>query len=185
MTTVKLSHSILSAWSSGNFEQAIGQYLGNQLPATPAMELGKIKHELWAGYIQSKGNLPEELGADQLVEPIVEQKYQKFIPFSDDIQILIRGVIDLEDEDIITDFKCGMGEPKSYIDKLQLDYYKLLRPNAKMGRYICFNPYTNVVRRGIKFLHTTDAENALNHILTYGGEMIDYLQANKLLKDFK
>jgi len=30
-----------------------------------------------------------------------------------------------------------------------------------------------------------NAENALNHIITYGGEMIQYLESNRLLKNYK
>jgi hypothetical protein len=38
---------------------------------------------------------------------------------------------------------------------------------------------------GIKFLGQKEAENALEHIITYGGEIIDYLQSQKLLKDYE
>lgn len=195
MKTIKLSHSILSAWASGQYEEAIGMYLGKDLPATPAMELGKLKHEIWEKYIIKNGSLPPELGGNKLVEPMTEQKWQKIIPLSDDYQILLRGVIDLEDEDVITDFKCGFSTPTSYLDKVQLDYYKLLRPNATVGQYICHNSYICDVsckgdehkcyKVGIKFLDDKVAENALEHIITFGSEIIQYLEANKLIKDYK
>jgi hypothetical protein len=195
MKTIKLSYSILSQWSEGHFEEAIGGYLGKPLPATPAMELGKLKHQIWANHIQATKTLPTELGGHSLVNPIVEQKWQKIIPFSDNYQILLRGVIDLEDEGILTDHKCGLSTPSGYLDKLQLDYYKLLRPDATVGRYLCHNPYkcdANCTENnhscytvGIKFLNEENAEQALNHIITYGGELIQYLEANKLIKDFK
>jgi len=195
MKTIKLSHSILSAWSSGQFEEAIGMYLGKDLPATPAMELGKLKHKIWANYIQANGTLPPELGGKDLHKPIVEQKWQKVIPFSDNYQILIRGIIDLEDGDTITDHKCGLSTPTSYLDKLQLDYYKLLRPEATIGQYLCHNPYKcdatckednhTCFTIGIKFLSDKNAEQALEHIITFGGEIIQYLEVNKLIKDYK
>lgn len=185
MKTVKLSYSILSAWEKRRFEDAIGMYLGKDLPTTPYMELGKVKHKQWADYTMKHGTLHPELGGDDLHMPIVEQKYEKIIPFSDDIQILIRGVIDLEDDNVLIDHKCGRSTPSSYIDGWQLDLYKLLRPNATLGKYLCFNPYNNEVATGIKFLDTSNAEFALNNIITWGGEMIDYLEANKLLVDYK
>lgn len=195
MKTIKLSYSILSQWSQGNFEEAIGQYLGKSLPATPAMELGKLKHKIWANHIQKFGSLPLELGGNDLHQPIVEQKWQKLIPFSDNYQILLRGIIDLEDDGILTDHKCGLSTPSQYLDSLQLDYYKLLRPEATEGRYICHNPYKcdascsednhNCYTVGIKFLDKSNAEQALEHIITYGGELIQYLEANKLIKDYK
>lgn len=195
MKTIKLSHSILSAWSSGKYEDAIGMYLGKKLPVTPAMELGSLKHKIWANYIQEHSILPPELGGTLLIEPIVEQKWQKLIPFSDNYQILLRGVIDLEDDNILIDHKCGLGSPTTYLDGTQLDYYKLLRPDAKLGKYICHNPYKcdascqpeehDCYKVGVKFLNDESAERALEHIITFGGEMIQYLEANKLFQDYK
>jgi len=185
MITVKLSYSILHAWEMKRFEDAIGMYLGKDIPATPYMELGKLKHQQWADYTQATGKLHQELGTDKLIKPIVEQKYQKLIPFSEDIQILVRGIIDLEHGDTLVDYKCGISTPSSYIDGWQLDLYKLLRPHATLGMYICFDPYRETTARGIKYLHDSNAERALENIITFGGELIDYLQVNKLLKDHK
>jgi hypothetical protein len=184
MKTVKLSYSILHAWEQKRFEDAIGMYLGKELPENPYLELGKLKHKQWADWTQATGTIHPELGTEKLVKPIVEQKYEKLIPFSDDIQILIRGIIDMEDGDWITDYKCGIGTPSSYIEAWQLDLYKLLRPHATIGQYICFDPYREVVARGIKYLHDSNAEYALEQIITHGGEMINYLEINKLLKDY-
>ena len=185
MKIVKLSYSILRAWEQARFEDAIGQYLGKPLPATPYMELGKLKHQQWADYTMKHQKLHPELGGYDLTNPIVEQKYEKLLPFSEDIQILWRGVIDLEDKGILVDYKCGRTTPSSYIDGWQLDAYKLLRPKATGGEYICFNPYTKQLATGFKFLHDSNAETALEKIITLGGELIDYLQTNRLLIDYK
>lgn len=195
MKTIRLSHSILSNWSQGRFEDAVAGYLGKPIPATPAMELGKLKHQIWANYIQQYGTLPPELGGHDLHKPIVEQKWEKLLPFSDQYQILLRGVIDLEDDGVLVDHKCGLSTPSGYLDKLQLDYYKLLRPEATVGKYICHNPYKcdatcsednhSCYTVGIKFLDDSNAEKALEHIITFGGELIQYLEVNKLIKDFK
>lgn len=185
MITVKLSYSILKAWESHRFEESIAMYLGKELPATPYMELGKLKHEQWAEHTLKHKNLHPELGGTKLKNPIVEQKYEKLLPFSEDIQILWRGIIDLEHGTTLVDYKCGSTSPSNYIGGWQLDSYKLLRPHATDGEYICFNPYTKTVTVGHKFLHETDAEKALEKIITLGGELIDYLQTNKLLIDYK
>lgn len=195
MKTIKLSHSILSQWAQGRYEDAVAGYLGKDIPATPAMELGKLKHQIWADYTMKHKKLHPELGGDELANPIVEQKYEKLIPFSDDYTILLRGVIDLEDSDIITDHKCGLSTPSGYLDHMQLDYYKLLRPKAKVGQYICHNPYKcgavckngnhQCFTKGIKFLSEKNAEQALEHIITFGGELIQYLEVNKLIIDYQ
>jgi len=186
MKTVKLSYSILNAWSSGKWEDAVGMYRGKQIPTTPYMELGKTKHTQWEQYTVKTGELHPELGGGKLTNPITEQKYSKMIPFSDDYQILIRGIIDLEyGDNVIVDYKCGRTMPSNYIDGWQLDLYKLLRPNATLGKYLCFNPYSETLAVGVKFLSDHNAEHALENIITYGGEMIDYLITNRLLIDYK
>lgn len=201
MITVKLSFSILNSWSSGNFEDAIAMYLGKELPENPYFVLGKQMHERWEKHILKTGTMPPELGGQSLVNPVVEQKYQKVIPMGDKYQILLRGVIDLEAEEgadiIIQDHKCGVGRASGYTSSMQLDYYKFLRPKATLGRYACHNPYKCEVLcqknnleihqcygYGLKFLNEENAEKALNHIITYGGEIIQYLEANRLVKNY-
>lgn len=170
---------------SGRFEEATAQYLGKPLIPSPQMELGKLKHSQWESYIKKNKELPSELGGGALRDPITEQKYEKLISLGDKYQILFRGVIDLEDENILTDFKCGISEPGSYLGSWQLDAYKLLRPNAIEGRYRCFNPYKETYSVGVKFLGPKQAEKALENIITFGSEVIQYLESQKLLIDYK
>lgn len=186
MKTVKLSYSILNAWATGKFEDAVAMYLGKPIPSTPYMELGKAKHTLWENHTNKTGQIHPELKQAELsVKAIPEQKYRKILPFSDEIQILISGVIDLEYGEVLVDYKCGRTQPSQYVDGWQLDLYKFLRPHATLGKYICYNPYSEEVAVGVKFLSDKNAEHAIENIITYGGELIDYLQSNKLLKDFK
>lgn len=203
MITIKLSYSILNAWAEKRFEDAIAMYLGKSIPDTPYFELGRIKHKLWERYTLQTDCLAPELGGGPLINPVVEQKWQKIIPLGNKYQILIRGVIDLETTDekhgiILTDYKCGVGKATSYVDKWQLDMYKFLRPQASLGQYICHNPYKcealcqknpkephKCFGVGIKFLDNKNSEDALNNIITYGGEMIEYFESNKLIKDYK
>lgn len=188
MITVKLSHSILSAWAQGKQEDAIGMYMGKDIPATPAMELGKAMDQLWNIYIEKHHRRPEELGGGELTDPVTQQKYRKIIPFNDEYQILISGVPDLvhgEGGTIIDEHKCGRTPATDYVHRFQLDYYKLLIPEATMGVYRCYNPYLKSLTVGVKFLDDSNAERALNHIITYGGEMIEYLASQKLIKNFK
>ena len=180
MKCLKLSHSIISQWKEGRYEESIASYLGKPLPATPAMELGKLYDRKWNKHILETSELPPELGGGLLVEPRVQIKYQVLIPFSEEYQILIRGVPDLTEPHCITDFKCGRTEANNYVNKMQLDYYSLFNPNAKVGRYLCYNPYKDSLTVGIKFLSEENRENAINEIQTYGGEILQYLLANKL-----
>jgi len=185
MKTLKLSHSIISQWKEGRWEEAIGQYLGKPFPATPAMELGKLYDEKWNKYILETGELPKELGGGTLKNPRVQIKYAIRIPFSDEYEILLRGVPDLTEDDTITDFKCGRTEANNYVGKMQLDYYSLFKPEAKVGKYLCYNPYKETLTVGVKFLTQDNRDNALNEIMTYGAEILQYLLANKMFADYK
>lgn len=187
MKTVKLSYSILDAWKRGDWERAVGMYIGQPLPGTPEMELGKAKHEQWEQEIIKSGDLPKDLGGDKLIAPITERKYQKLLPFTDDYMILLRGVVDALDGSTIHEFKCGMTEAVSYVDSMQCDFYKLLIPQADRAVFHCFNPYFpegHNLTRGIKFLNRANAESALEMIYTTGGELIDYLETQKMLVDY-
>jgi len=182
--TIKLSYSILNAWSMGRYEDAVAQYLGRPFPTTDAMELGKTMGQLWEQHINATKTLPDELGGGLLDNPICEQKYRKRIPFSDKYEILISGKADCVDGKTIYEFKCGKTEVGTYIGTKQLGYYRLLLPETEIGFYLCYNPYLKTYQKGVRFLTDKYAEDALEHIITYGGEMIDYLQSQKLLIDF-
>lgn len=185
MRTLKLSHSIISNWKEGRYEEAIGMYLGKPLPATDAMELGKLYDQKWSDHIQKTGDLPDELGGGKLDNPKVQIKYAVRVPLSEEYEILLRGVPDLTEPTMITDFKCGRTESNAYVDKMQLDYYALFVPGATVGRYLCHNPYTKRLTVGIKFLDDENRDNALNDIVTHGADILQYLLSNKLFVDFK
>lgn len=185
MKTLKLSYSIISAWKEGRHEEAIGMYLGKDLPATDAMELGKLYDEKWNEYIEKTGELPPEFGGGALNNPQVQKKYRAVIPFSDDYQIVLSGVMDILEDDMITDNKCGRTEASAYVDKMQLDYYSIFKPHIKTGRYLCYNPYTGGLTVGIKYLTQENRDNALEDIVTFGGEILQYLLANKMFRDWK
>jgi hypothetical protein len=172
-------------WKEGKYEDAIAIYLGKPFIATPAMELGKLYDQKWNDYIIKNNKLPEELGSCDLREPKVQTKYQVILPLSEEYEILLRGVPDLTDGDTIIDFKCGRTESNQYVGKMQLDYYSLFIPEATVGQYRCFNPYTNKLTIGIKFLNEQNREDAINEIVTYGGDILQYLLANKLFIDYK
>lgn len=173
----------------GRFDAAIDMYCGKPMIITPAIELGKLKDQIWTNHILDTGSMHPDLGGAQIVGPICQQKYEKLIPFDEDYQILFRGVPDLECQwngiAAIRDFKCGTIKPVTYVDKWQLDAYKLLRPRASIGFYDCYNPFTEVLSVGIKFLDNSNAELALHNIITYAGEMINSLRSEKLLIDYK
>lgn len=190
MVIIKLSFSILNAWSKGRWEDAVSYYIGRDLPPTPEMELGRTLHEKWALHTQRTGQLHRDLGKYPLVNPVVEQKFEKLLPMGDDMFILLRGVTDLLTDTsgggwTVWDYKTGNTTATDYIDSLQLDFYKLLIPQINEGRYLCYDPYFKTRTLGVKYMSEANAYKALEFIMTYGTEMIDYLRANKLLVNYK
>ena len=185
MKTLKLSYSIISNWKQGRYEEAVGQYLGKPLPATDAMELGKLYDQKWNEHIEAHGTLPDELGGGNLDHPKVQHKYQVMIPFTDEYQILLRGVLDIEEPHRITDNKCGRTEAISYVDQTQLDYYSIFKPDISEGLYRCYNPYMNTLTVGVKYFSQETRDNTIEEIVTFAGEILDYLLANKLFIDYK
>ena len=192
MVIVKLSYSILNAWASYRYEDAVSMYLGRDMPKTKEIDLGRLKHARWALYALRHGRRHPNLGGGKLVNGLTEQKFEKVIPIGDDMVILLRGVPDqLSDHPdgkgglLCDEYKCGSMTATDYIDEFQLDYMKLLVPDIREGRYICYNPYFKSKTIGVKFLTEKNAENALEHIITYGGEIIDYLRTQRMLINYK
>lgn len=176
----------------GHFDEAVAQYRGKELPTNDYFELGKIKHKIWENYALKHGHMHPELGGDALYQPIIEKKYQLLLPFSDEYQILLRGVLDCSDTppeyagaERIIEYKSGMRNATGYVDEMQADIYKLLRPSAVVAEYRCYNPYFQTLTRGIKYLDDRNRDAALNYIYTYGGELLDYLLLNKMFIDHK
>jgi len=185
MKTLKLSHSIINAWKQGRFEDAISMYTGGQIPLTPAIELGRLYDEKWDKEVSITSSLPKEFGGGPLESPRTQIKYQLVIPFSEEYQILLRGVPDVITDTEIIDFKCGRTEAINYISSRQLDYYSLFVPDRKIGKYLCYNPYTMKITIGVKFLDEELRKDALNEIVTYSGEILQYLLANKLFRNWE
>lgn len=185
MKIFKLSYTIISLWKQHRYEDSIAAYIGKSLPSTPSMELGTIYDKKWSEFVDKTNRLPDELGGNKLENPRTQIKYQMRIPFSEEYEILLRGIPDIVDDEYIIDTKCGRTDASSYVDRLQLDYYSLFLPDRTVGKYICFNPYRNTHTVGIKFLSQESREVALEEIVTYGGEILSYLLINKLFVDYK
>jgi hypothetical protein len=184
MTTVKLSYSILSAWANKQYEQAVAGYLRRDFPITKQIELGRAYDELWTKYIDKYKKLPDDLGGITLNNPVTQFKKEIIVPLGKDYQILLRGIPDCVDDEYIREFKCGLTPVSSYINQMQLPYYKLLYPEKTIGIYYCYNPYAKKLEIGVKYLTEQTIDEAIEHIITFGSEMIDYLKVNKLLVNY-
>jgi hypothetical protein len=131
------------------------------------------------------GALPAELGGWPLTAPVTQRKYQKRIPVNDELDILLRGVPDCLDGSLVYEWKSGLTSASNYVDSLQTDVYKLLIPHITEAVYVVWNPYTDTHEVGVKSLKRSNAEAALDFVLTFGLELIDYLKSQRLLKNYE
>lgn len=191
MMTIKLSFTILNAWSQKRFDDSIAYYLGKKIPKPLYFELGDVKDSLWNKHAIEKGARHPDLGGKPLINPEIQAKRERLIKFSDEYQILFRGRLDeIEGEEnrrVITDWKCGKNDAVDYMSKnsYQLDCYHLLEPKTHLGQYICYNPYTQQTKVGVKYFGEHTIDRALNFILTNAGEFINYAQSQKMLVDYE
>ncbi len=183
----RLSFSILDKVRLGYIDEAINMFNRVQLPATPAMELGKKYHALWEKQILKTGRIPEMLGGEELTDGwTVEKKLVKRFKLGDNIVEFV-GVYDNYEPNnpiaaTLRDWKMSTSSATVYTGSYQHSVYKVLVPEAARFEYRVKHPFIDQLT--IAVIHLTDAqrERGLEFIRTYAGEFIQqyewYLQDN-------
>ncbi len=184
----RLSFSILDKVRLGYIDEAINMFNRVQLPATPAMELGKKYHALWEKQILKTGRIPEMLGGEELTDGwTVEKKLVKRFKLGDNIVEFV-GVYDNYEPNnpiaaTLRDWKMSTSSATVYTGSYQHSVYKVLVPEAARFEYRVKHPFIDQLT--IAVIHLTDAqrERGLEFIRTYAGEFIQqyewYLQDNQ------
>jgi len=176
----RASWTVLSAWERGDYERAVAMYFKIADFMTKAMEQGREWHKKWQEEVNATGCMPKVFGGSKLVKPQTELKIEKQL---DDWLELV-GVIDLLDNGVIFDWKTGFTESDRYADSAQPKVYKLLYPKAERAEIHHYNQYTGKSDMSIVYLGSRAIDEAVNWVVTLGGEMHDYLQKNKLYERF-
>lgn len=177
MSRIRLSYSILNAWSRGDYENALNMYFRKPTPTTPAMELGKKYHCEWENYIIKNQRIPKIFGHDKLNNPQPEVKIEKDL--NDWLQIV--GVIDLYEPDTLTgrDWKSGTTEVNQYANGYQHKFYQILIPKMQQFYYHSFNPYNNEVSTAKIYLTNNTLQDGVEWVVTFASEIKNYLEENK------
>ncbi len=173
---LRASYSILGAWARGEYQRAIDMYLGVEVEATPQMLAGREFHKQWENEIRQTNCLPKVFGSMKLKNPQPELKiYKDLTPW-----LGLVGVIDLYDDGVIYDWKTGRTVQNA--DDWQCKVYQILLPDAKRAEIHHYDQYSNEVSVSICHLTEETLMDAVEWVITMGGEMYHYLQKNDIRK---
>jgi len=173
----RLSYTTLSRWERGESDTAIASYLGKPHPyPTPVMELGKAKHELWEREIKKTAQIPQELGGGRLRAPITERKHERLIDVGDGHQIELVGVIDLEANGTLYDWKVSIRNVNAFAGSWQKQYYKLLIPEAKRFEFRAYNPILETYGIAVCYLTDKDIDEGLEKVISLSTDFIATLE---------
>lgn len=180
----RASYSVLSIWSSGDYERAIKAYFKLENFITPAMVDGKKWHKTWQKHIVKESTVPPIFSIQKLNNPETELKIVvELAPWLD-----LVGVIDLYDRPCIWDWKTGKQSSEKYANTMQAPIYGLLATMTK--RYVekaiigHYDQYTK--KSDVSHVWLTDSllNKAYNWVETLSSEMHHYLTENKLYEQF-
>lgn len=180
----RASFSILNAWASGNWEDAVNMYFKLEQFTTRAMAEGKDFHDGWEKEIIKTKCLPKVFGGKKLKNPIPEIK--KCVQVNDWMELV--GVLDCLDEPVIYEFKSGVSTSQQYANGKQVGVYAVLATLS--GYYVNkaeihhFNQHNN--QTDVSFVWITDKtiQDAYDWIETHASEMHNYLTENGLYDQF-
>ena len=188
MTTprIKVTYSILNAWASGKYEDAIKYFFRLEVAKSPAMIEGIKYHEGWNQEILKTKKLPVVFGSKQLIDPKPEQ----YIKVDINDWLILSGKIDCYDNPIIYEFKTGRQTSEDIARSKQPGVYAVLSTLNKQfvdsAEIYCFNQHVKNDNKSMSIVYLTDkgVEDSLNWIETIAGEMRNYLEQNKLFEKY-
>jgi hypothetical protein len=117
MKKIRISHSLLNAWESGNIQGAIDMYFHVDRVGTPAMEAGKQFHEEIAESINKYNNLPDYMDFKaSFITPKTE--FEITVPYNEICDI--KGIFDCLDEPNLYEWKTGVSDSLEWARSGQL-----------------------------------------------------------------
>lgn len=176
MKIFRCSFSVLDPWSRGDYDEAVRRFYKTDQTVTPQMEMGRLKHEEWRTETTKTGCFPKDFGGARLKNPQCELKMECLL----DGWIQFVGIIDLLENQTITDYKTGVASSLTYVRTMQLPCYQVLAKengiatNQAVIRH--FNQYTTKVTSSYKYLTPETEEAGREWITTFASEMASSLQ---------
>ena len=165
---LKISYSIINLWLKGDISGVVEALNGHWQEPTEAMAYGLRKHKDWENYVNETKCLPMEFGGGELINPKTEQ-YRKLCVMDD--WLWLSGIADLQygnKGQVLVDYKTGKGSANQYANSLQVGCYKVLFPEAKYFKFLCYNQQEDKITTSIIRLTDNLYQEALDKIMTVG-----------------
>lgn len=185
MNKFRASYTILSAWESGRWEDAIDMYfkLGNSYQSEK-MRDGKVLHEGWEEEIVATKSLPAVFASMPLSNP--EPEIKLVVQVYDWLELV--GVIDCYDSPDVHEFKSGVINSQAYARDKQIGMYALLATlsgrEAKRLFIHHYNQYDKTSDTSIVWVTPKLLEDTREWIELIAREMHEYFIENDLYERF-
>ncbi|MGB4971219.1 MAG: hypothetical protein WBO32_01085 [Cyclobacteriaceae bacterium] len=173
----KATYTILTAWASGSWEQAVKAYFKIDDYISRQMAEGRDFHKECEEHIKTTKSLPEIFGGRKLSDPKSEQYFKVAVPGHD--WLLISGVIDCLDTPAIHEFKTGSQSSEEYANSNQTGIYAVLATLS--GLYVDrayiyhYDQYTKQVDTSMVWLTDKLLKETMEWIVKYSWDMHQYL----------
>lgn len=184
MKIFQTSYSTLKEWAAGNYDNALAMYFKTATYDNEAMALGRIAHDEWEKEIKQTGCMPRVFGGAKLSG---KQKTEAFVVKKITDWLVIRGKIDLDDGEVMYDWKRGMTRSSQWAASKQHNVYQIFRPEKKRFEYHAYNPYVPLDQAvTVSVVHLTDKtlEDGIEWVITNASEMKNYIEVNDLEAEF-
>lgn len=181
MNKFRASYSILSTWASGDTDRAIRMYFKLDDFDTPQMRAGRDFHTAWDMEVSETKCMPSVFGARKLNNPITERKIVKQI----EPWLELVGVIDLQDGELLVDYKTGKTRSSAYANGFQHCLYQILVPEAKRFEYHHWDQYRKKADMQIIHLNKESMLQGMDYLIAHASDMHSYLEENNLYEKLK
>ena len=180
----RASYTILNAWASGNWEQAIKYYFKLEQFTTQEMYAGREMHKEWADFINEHKRLPDVFGGAELKNPVAEQKIVvQMEPWLE--LVFIADCIDSPD---LHEFKSGKTNSEVYAGSWQTGIYAV---GATMAGHLVeravihhYDQYMKKSDTSYRWITDRLLEDAYNYVITVASEMHNYFIVNGLYRQY-
>ena len=182
---LRLSYSLLNAWSRGNVDEAVSLYLREGLISSPALKYGKDFHKKVEKIINKKKEITLAGTNFKFEKPETEKVI--IINYSDHWDLKV--IIDCLDENTIYDWKTGVVNSLEYSNSYQFPLYflacKMSGIDIERGFMVHYNQYEKKTDFTIIWNGQTQIERATNYIESLAPEIYEHFEKHGILKKAK